>query len=170
MDHSIMTRTRNRPHWVRQSFEFYSQTRYSGNILICDDSTGNSLAKNDSFIKYYRKSLNIIHIIGNNNHIDNRVSRVTAMHNRAFSVLETKYWSLASDDDICLAQTFYKTLKKKIQQTPTLCVYAAEIKAFYNSSPQITVINFNKHWHSHLYRTDPLYRVAGYFAMPGLSH
>ena len=133
MDHTIILRTRNRPVWLLACLKFYCKIKYSGVLLIADDSDGCSLKQNHENIKLFKALLNIDHVLGDYKHLSNRVARVVNIHSQVLRSIKTTYFSLSSDDDVCLASTYFDRARSFLDKNPDfIAVDANEIKVYFD--------------------------------------
>jgi glycosyltransferase domain-containing protein len=170
MEHTIILRTRNRPGWLRNCINHYSELNYKGIILIGDDSDTKNFMMNEFLVAEYSKNLRIQHIQGEGNSETTRVRRVFVTTHQLYSLVSTKYFSVSSDDDFLFPDFINKGIEfldLEINKDIS-CVHGPEIKLYYDKNLEIKDRKF-KEWKPSL-EQDPLERLINYARNRSLAY
>ena len=99
-NHTLFILTRNRPQWIEYSLNFYANFRYTGTILIADDSEDAEFEKSSEIVKKFKSQLKIKHIQGKGRDLSTRKKRYCMTRYYAVQEIDTDYYSQTGDDDI----------------------------------------------------------------------
>lgn len=170
MNHTILLRTRNRPEWLANCLNHYSDLDYKGKILIGDDSDQEIFQTNGATIFKFTSNLDIEHIQGAGSREQTRVRRVFLTTHQLYTMVSTKYFSVSSDDDFLFPEFIENGIKflEESENENFSCVHGPEIKLFYNKSGCIDRKKF-KEWKPSL-EIDPLDRLINYAKYRSLAY
>jgi glycosyltransferase domain-containing protein len=170
LNHTILLRTRNRNEWLNNCLNHYKNFDYEGYIIVGDDSNSMAFDLNRKIINKYKRELRIKHIQGIGNLENTRARRVLLTTHQMYKMVETKYFSVSSDDDFNFPEFIRYGIELFENKLPHdfVCVQGPEILLTYNDKKKI--VKSSVHLWGEATENDPLQRILNYAQFGSIAY
>ena len=139
--------------------------------MVADDSTAEYFTKNEVVISEYDTSLKIRHVAGCQRHATDRGYRVNEATKQTIRLIDTAYFSISSDDDLCLAPTYFSAAKAFLDNNEEYAaVHADEVKVYFDRNFSFRGKTFRKRWLDHSHFDDAFMRFSEYIYLKSMSY
>jgi len=159
-NHTLFILTRNRPQWIEYSLNFYANFRYTGTILIADDSEDAEFEKSSQIVKKFKSQLKIKHIQGEGRGLPTRKKRYCMTRYYAVQEIDTDYYSQTGDDDIFFTPELFKAIDFLDKNSEYNYVQGSMVQVYLDD--KMNIIKTGDTWSPTCDYDDPLDRISHY--------